>query len=335
MEGAGVVRPKSTTGLISHVETLATVDAKDVRIFCELAFRELQVGGGSDSAPSPREIGRALGLDEKTVRGRVKKMEDSGFIKYYQATPSLALLGLSNLGLFRFEAMNIITKHRVLEYLRDLPRVVEAFDYLGPVVSVSIAGSGDEIKQTAAKIAGRFELTNIGLGQRGLREPQARLDGLDWQIIRRLRYDARCKATEMAEALSITRRMAEYRMSKVENSGAVMTRAIIDPRRQEGLVFYELEVSMEPSMHAAVERELKDMSGEMLWSISSPRPGSLLANLFGFSLGEPEESVVKALGIRGVRSCSTFVLKEVVEPARPNWIDAQIDKMTLDGGIRG
>jgi len=301
------------------------MDAKDVRIFCELAFKELSVAGESDANLGPKEIGRRLGLDEKTVRSRVRKMEDSGFIKYYQATPSLALLGLRNMGLYRFEAMNIITKQGVLAYLKSFKGAVETFDYLGPVVSVSIAGSDlSEIKAMAGTIAGRFELTNLNLGMRLNREPEVRLDRLDWKIIRRLRYDARCSAKEVARTLSITRRMAEYRIAKVKDSGAVLTRAVIDTRKQEGLVFYELEVSLEPSKHSAVERELREKNGDVLWSTNSPRPGLMLANLFGFGLGEPEESVLKTLKIDGVKTCSVLVLKEIVEPGRPNWIDSLI-----------
>ena len=316
----------SATGLKSLGSEPTPMDAKDVRIFCELAFKELGVGEESGANHGPREIGRRLGLDEKTVRSRIRKMEDSGFIKYYQATPSLALLGLRNLGLYRFEAMNITTKQRVLAYLKSLPRVVEAFDFLGPVVSVSIAGSDPaEIKSTAGAIAGRFELTNLRLGERLLREPGGRLDHLDWQIIRRLRYDARCTAKEVAGTLSITRRMAEYRMAKVQASGAVLSRAVIDTRRQQGLVFYELDISLDPSRHIVVDKELRVMGGETLWSMTSPRPGALLANLFGFGLGEPEETVFRTLTIDGVRSCSVLVLKEIAEPDRPNWIDSLIE----------
>src|ERR687892_1236428 len=106
------------------------LDAKDVRIFCEIAFKGLDYDSFTDRRVSPLAIGRKLGLDEKTVRARVKKMEDVGFIKYYQAMPNLALFQLKNLNAYRFEALNIVTKHQVLEF-------VQAIDYLGPVVSVS------------------------------------------------------------------------------------------------------------------------------------------------------------------------------------------------------
>src|SRR5215472_13808527 len=93
------------------------MDAKDVRIFCEIAFKNPSVNelGGRDISPSG--IGRNLGLDEKTVRVRIKKMEEDGFIKSYQAIPSFALFGLKTIASYRFEALNVLTKHHVIEYI--------------------------------------------------------------------------------------------------------------------------------------------------------------------------------------------------------------------------
>jgi hypothetical protein len=50
------------------------LDAKDVRIFCEIAFKGLDYDSFTDRRVSPLAIGRKLGLDEKTVRVK----EDGG-----------------------------------------------------------------------------------------------------------------------------------------------------------------------------------------------------------------------------------------------------------------
>ncbi len=55
-------------------------------------------------------------------------MEDVGFIKYYQAMPSLALFQLKNMNTYRFEALNIATKHRVIEYVQIRPFICEPGD---------------------------------------------------------------------------------------------------------------------------------------------------------------------------------------------------------------
>ena len=83
-------------------------------------------------------------MNEKTVRLRSKKMENDGFIKDYQAMPRLGLFQFKNMNTYRFEALNIATKHGVMKYVHGLPFIVEAADYLGNVVSVSITGNSSE-----------------------------------------------------------------------------------------------------------------------------------------------------------------------------------------------
>ena len=303
------------------------MDAKDVRIFCEMAFKDPNYGAPAGRHASPSLIASKLRLDEKTVRLRIKKMEGEGFIKYYQATPDLAFFGLKCLGLYRFEAMNLATKFGVLRHIRGLPGVVEAFDYIGPTVSVSIAGaSPTKVQDLSDEIAGMFELSKLSLENHVMLEPHLHPDRLDWQVIKKLRYDARCTAKQVADALSITPRMAGYRIDKLLQSGAVLMRAVINTQKQEGLVFYELTISVGENRQSAIGRRLREMYGEKLWSMRVSANGVLIASLFAFTLGEPEEAAMQLSKTEGVKSSSVLILKEVVEPARPNWIDALIQE---------
>ena len=303
------------------------LDAKDVRIFCEIAFKGLDYDSFTDRRVSPLVIGRKLGLDEKTVRLRVKKMEVDGFIKYYQALPSLSLFRFKIMRTYRFEALNIITKHRLIEYVQELPFVVEAIDYLGQVVSVSIAGtSSEETDQVASELADRFELYKWILGSRTIKEPVSIADKLDWQIIQKLRYDSLAGAKELSELLSITPRMVEYRIRKLLGSDKLLVRAIINTQKQQGLIFYELEISVIETKRYNVIKLLSEIYAKKLWSIRTLSGGVLLANLFAFTLAEPEEVYVNTLSLDGVRSCSLFIFKETVEPGRPNWLDDLIEQ---------
>ncbi len=303
------------------------MDAKDVRIFCEIAFKGLDYDSFTDRRVSPLSIGRKLGLDEKIVRVRVKKMEDDGFINYYQAMPSMALFQLKKINTYRFEALNIATKHGVIEHLRELPFVVEAIDYIGQVVSVSISGtSSEEIDQVASELASRFELYKWILGSRIIKKPISSGDGLDWQIIHELRYNALLGIRELSKSLSITPRMAEYRIKKLLASDMLLVRAIINTQRQQGLIFYELEISVDEVKGYSVVKSLSEVYAEKLWSVRTLAAGVLLANFFAFTLAEPEEVYINTLKLDGVRSCSLFIFKETVEPERPNWIDDLIKR---------
>jgi DNA-binding Lrp family transcriptional regulator len=303
------------------------LDAKDVRIFCEIAFKGLDYDSFTDRRVSPLAIARKLGLDEKTVRMRVKKMEDDRFIKYYQAMPSLALFQLKNINTYRFEALNIATKHRVIEYVRELPFIVEAIYYMWQVVSVGISGtSSEEIDQAASELASRFELYKWILGSRIIKEPISSGDGLDWQIIRELRYNALLGIKKLSKSLSITPRMVEYRIRKLLGSDMLLVRAIINTQRQQGLIFYELEISADETKCYSVVKRLSEVYAKKLWSVRTVAAGVLLANFFAFTLAEPEEVYVNTLKLDGVRSCSLFIFKETIEPDRPNWIDDLIEQ---------
>ena len=254
-------------------------------------------------------------------------MEDDGFIKYYQAMPSLALFQLKNMNTYRFEALNIATKHRVIEHVQELPFIVEAIDYLGQVVSVSITGtSSKEIDQVASGLTNRFELYKWILGSRIIKEPVSVADRLDWKIIQELRYDALSGVKELSESLSITPRMIEYRIKKLLGSDMLLVRAIINSQKQQGLIFYELEMSVDETKRYEVIKRLSEIYAEKLWSIRTLAAGVLLANFFAFTLAEPEEAYVNTLELKGVRSCSLFIFKETVEPKRPNWMDGLIEQ---------
>ena len=302
------------------------MDAKDVRIFCEMAFKGLDYDSFTDRRVSPLAIGRKLGLDEKTVRVRVNKMEEDGFIKYYQAMPGLALFNLNRVNSYRFEALNIVTKHQVIEDLPGVPYIIEAVDYLGAVISLSMAGaSSEQIENVANKLASRFELSRIILGKRSLKESTLIPDKLDWQIIQKLRYDALSSLKDLSESLSITPRMVEYRITKLLDSGSLLIRAIINTQKQQGLLFYELEMNVDEPKQFDIVKKISDIYGEKLWSVrSSAAGGVLLANFFGFTLAEPEETAMNALRLEGVKSCSLFIFKETIEPQRPNWMDILI-----------
>ncbi len=292
-----------------------------------MAFKYPEYNAFVDRHVSPSEIGRSLGLDEKTVRTRVKKMEDDRFIKYYQAIPNLALFGLKSIGLYNFEADDIYSKHQALGHVRQAPMVVEGIDFLGSAFFVSLAGASlQEVQQQGDEMAKKLRLkAGVKIGDRITRDPVSQPDKLDWQIIQRLRYHAHCPTNSVADALSITPRMAEYRINRLLESGALLVRAIIDAQKQQGLIFYELVMSVEEARQPLIVKEVKDMFSEKFWSTYTPAPGVVLASLFGFTSGEPEEAVMNALKLKGVKRCSLYILKEIIEPHNPNWIDNLIE----------
>ena len=305
------------------------MDTKDVRIFCEMAFKYLDYNAFTRRRISPSEIGRRLGLGEKTVRTRVKKMEREGFVRYYQAVPNLSLFGLGCMVMYGFEAVDVPSKRSAIEYIGNYSWMVEAFDMIGPGFLATLAGSSQrEVQSRVDEIVGRLKLkAGIRIGDRMVRAPLSTPDRLDWRILQRLRYDAVAPAKDIADALSVTARMAEYRIGRLLESGAFFVRAVIDARRQRGLIFYGLSIIVDEVGRDRVVERVKETFGERLWSLFIPPKGIVVANLFTFSPEDPEESVMRVLGLEGVKHCSLSIFKEIVEVERPNWMDAGIERM--------
>jgi len=302
------------------------MDSADVRIFCEIAFRSPIYDGYNVRRRGASEIGRKLGLDEKTVRSRIEQMERSGFIKYYQATPDLTLFGMRDVGIFRFGTYNLATKFALIDKMQDVPRLIESTDYIGLFSTASIAGaSPEEVRREADGLTRLFELSTVRLGDWKIKSSSARLDRLDWQIIKGLRYDARTSDKDLAEKLSVTVRVVGYRTARLLESGAVNVKAVINPQKQEGLIFYELEVFSKGQGQREISMWLRQHFGEKLWNLVNPAEGVILASLFCFSMAEPEESVMTVLRQDGVARCRLYILKEVIEPKKPNWIDSLIE----------
>ena len=92
-------------------------------------------------------------------------------------------------------------------------------------------------------------------------------DRLDWQIIQELRYDALSGVKELSESLSITPRMVEYRIRKLLSSDMLQVRAIINTQKQQGLIFYELEMSVNETKLYDVIKRLSEIYANKLWSV--------------------------------------------------------------------
>jgi DNA-binding Lrp family transcriptional regulator len=299
------------------------LDTKDVRIFCEMAFKYLDYNALTERHVSASDIGKKLGLDEKTVRLRVKKMEEDGFIKYYEAIPNPGLFGQSSIGMYNFQTEDIPSKFEAVKYIQRSPWVLEAFDAVGPTFSVTLVGASQEqLQQRADEMSSKLGIkAGIKFGDRVARPPLASPTKLDWQILLKLRYDAVCPTKEIADSLSITPRMAEYRITRLLETGVFFIRALINAQRQRGLTFYGILLFVDETRQSSVVREMRELHGEKVWFVFNPMAGVVLVNLFGFSSGEPEDALMKALKLEGVRQGSFSLFKELIEPQRPNWID--------------
>ena len=301
------------------------MDTTDVLIFCEMSFKYFDYPG-KNRRPSPKQIGSKLGLDERTVRVRTRRMEHEGFIQYYQTIPNLCLFKRPVASLCNFRVPSISEKQRALEKAREVKDVIDIADFLGETFGITISGSSDEdLNKKAARIASQLNIAQFQLTPpRRLPTPRRSLEKLDWQLVKSLRYDALRPTKEIANDLRITYRMAEYTLGKLFESLALSTRAIINARDPKGIIFYSLNLSLNAEKSTPIIQRLRSLYGERLWWRFNPPGPTVVLFLFSTSIGRAEDDLLQALSSPGVRDGSLTVFKGWIEPKRPSWIDWQI-----------
>lgn len=303
------------------------MDALDVRIFCEMGFKYIDYDRYTERRISPKEIGKNLGVAEKTVRLRVRRMEEDGFIRYYQAMPNLTLFGLNEICSCMFNAPDIQSKTAAIDYFRKTPMVVEIDDFLGSRVMVGVGcASAEEARMAAAEMASKTGLNVLpNQTERKLRSPMIQPSNLDWRVIRELRYNALRETKEIADSLYITYRMAAYRIQKLLESGALFVVAPLNPRNLKGIILYFLVLIVEPEKYSTLLGQLKERHQDKLWHLRTPNNQTIFAALFSFTPGELEDVQLEAAKMDGVKQCVLLVHKEKFEPERPSWVDRSID----------
>ncbi len=304
------------------------VDPTDVRIFCEMGYKYPYYNAFAERHISPTAIGSKLGVDEKTVRLRVKKMEEEGFIKYYQADPNLKLFGIKSSVSYAFEAPDIPSKYEALRYFETASHALEIADNLGPVLSAILVGDSEEqVQKMANEVTEKLKLkSNFKINARNIMEPTLTPQKLDWQIIQCLRYNALRPIKEIIEASSITPRMAEYRIAKLLESKVFFIRAMINPERQQGILFYNLVLFIDEARQSALLDRLKENHSDRIWVMLNPAPNVIIAGFFALTPGEPEETMMKVRQFGGIRQCLLAIFVKFVEPQRPNWVDNLIER---------
>src|SRR5215470_6742735 len=117
---------------------------------------------GKDRRASPKEIGAKLGVDERTVRLRLNKMEKEGFIQYYQIIPNLGILGRPLASLCNFQSPNLTCKFQALEILKHTDDVIDIADFLGESFGVTISSATeDEANRIAERLAEKSRLSQF------------------------------------------------------------------------------------------------------------------------------------------------------------------------------
>jgi DNA-binding Lrp family transcriptional regulator len=271
------------------------------------------------------EIAAKLGVDEETVRNRVKHLRDIGFLIGYRLVPNPSLLKLS------FASVRIEFKDRETKQAA-MPRLVQ----IAGVINIASTYDRSLLVTLLAKQEQDFSKLTVGLevdGEvswvpgLGLRTTKFRMTRLDWEIVSLLLRDAERKLDEVAELLKVSTRTVKRRLSMMMKENAIFTMPIVDLRKTEG-ISYQLRVQSEKGKSSDLEKSVIAKIANLVFRAADSQNG-LVFGFTGANVAEGSEILEWVRSQPGVKSAEMTITESVVQVF--DWLESEVQRQLTTG----
>jgi len=266
------------------------------------------------------EIAAKLGVDEETVRNRVKHLKDTGFLIGYRLVPNPALLGRTFASL-RIEFQDRESKQVAIPHLAKVEGVINIGSTYDKSVLVTLLANQDQ----------DFSKLIVGMGVEGevswvpglgIRTTKFRMTKLDWEIVSLLLREAERKLDELAEQLKVSTRTVKRRLNVMMKETAIFTMPMVDLRKTEG-ISYQLRVQSEKGRKSEVEKSVVAKIGNVIFRASDSQDGSVFG-FTGANVAEGNDILEWVKQQPGVISASMTIAERVVQVF--DWIESEVER---------
>jgi DNA-binding Lrp family transcriptional regulator len=266
------------------------------------------------------EIAAKLGVDEETVRNRVKHLSDSGFLLGYRLVPNPNLFGRTFASL-RIEFKDRESKQAAIPLLSKVEGVMNIGSTYDKSVLVTLFADEDQdFSKLLIALGVEGEISPVpGLG---LRTTNFRMTGLDWEIVSLLLRDAERKLDEIAKQLKVSTRTVKRRLNMMMKENAIFTMPMVDLRKTEG-ISYQLRVVSEQGKKSEVEKSVVAKIGDVVFRASDSQNGSVFG-FTGANVAQGNDILEWVKQQPGVRSVTMTITERVVQVF--DWIESEVKR---------
>jgi len=218
------------------------VDSLDVRV-CRELFRDrtgpvLQ----SDFRKSYRSIARNLRVDEVTVRNRIKRFQQGGFLKGWRLIVNPGLLGVRLLQLW-FDVRPPSAKDDLIRKLSLMPGILAISDCYGPSLTLVIMYEGEvSAKKESELIARMSNAQSLVRANIPFPECAIELTHTDWRIIKAIQTDPRQSYSVISREVGMSQKTVKRRLQRMIEERAVFVIPSWNPKALDGAIIADLVV---------------------------------------------------------------------------------------------
>ena len=304
------------------------MDPLDLKIIRTMGVRPYGPKPSDPDALSFANVAKAIGVEPETVRARLAKMEETGFLRCYQVYPNLQHLGLLG-SAYLFRVADDDKKAAAIAKAELVDGLTEVHNFLGAEMCLDMAYRSPA--ELSRKLKLLREITEDRAPERFydrvMPKVERPLTRLDWQILKALRNRARRPLGEVAEEVGASVKTVRRRHARMAADGSFFAVPSVDASRAPGVIMYELLFYTAPDAGRAVgQRILELLRDRYLYHYvpASESLGNFDVLLAAQSSGEIEDMRRAGAKVPGVVKVSALVFRGWAEHSA--WLDAAIDE---------
>ena len=268
------------------------------------------------------DVASKLGVDEETVRNRLKRLKESGYLKGWRMLPYPGMLGRESRMIF-VDFGDPKLKEEGLVKLQKMDGVVVVASVYGKGAIVTFLD--DPAHKVAGLIAGmgiHGSAKDIG-GMRFL-PTSFRMTPTDWHIVSLMLRDAERDISEVAKEVKVSTRTVRRRLNQMMDASAVAVMPVIDQSKSGGASFTFM-VECEEARVAEVERTLSTRIENLGFSAPYSSNG-LIIGFIARNASEGSQFQRWAESQRYVKSVMMNLVDEVVYCF--DWLERETGKLS-------
>ncbi|HEV2118686.1 MAG TPA: AsnC family transcriptional regulator [Candidatus Bathyarchaeia archaeon] len=289
------------------------LDALDIHLLREILQGSAALPLDPNFRKSFRTIARKLRVDQDTVRYRMKRLEQMGFITDWRILLNPHILRLRHWAI-GVDVPTPTSKDDVIGKLKLMPDIFMIINYFGTLLGIVFASEADRSPLDRAELIRRLSnASNAPCMEIFWPEYRTRLSATDWKILRSLNPNPRKSCTSISQETGSSTRTVTRRLQRMVSEKGVFALAVIDPKALHGTVLASMNVGYSPRNGGELNRKILEQFNEYIWYLffTLPSEQDVQHTVFNFAL----PNISKA--------------REILEWTRkqPNILDLRIDLM--------
>jgi DNA-binding Lrp family transcriptional regulator len=276
-----------------------------------------------DVRESYASIAEKIGVDEETVRRRVKRARESGFLKGWKLFLNPHLIGLESTGM-QLEIDDEERKAAVISQVEQIDGVVILIDFHGRALRIILYYESesdlDRKIQQIGSICGNDKLLRW---KGGFPASDLKMKRTDWQIVKAFRKDPRRSPSEVAAEVGVSARTVKRRLTVMTENNSIFMLPELDYDKSLGVASDFLIVCPDEAKRSEVDKQMRARLDRVVFSLTEVKGFSIFA-MICTNLFESEEIQKWIKGLDGVSEVRVDIMRENILVDK--WLDEEIEK---------